>query len=47
MPVPVFKGVVPKLAHWAELLSTRRADSFKEQEILPDFLTDFFCGVLG
>jgi hypothetical protein len=37
----------PKLSHWAELLSSRRADSFKEQEILPDFLTDCFCGVLG
>ncbi|HEX7376306.1 MAG TPA: hypothetical protein VF278_04305 [Pirellulales bacterium] len=37
----------PKLAHWAELISSRRADSFKEQEILPDFLTDYFCGVLG
>ena len=41
------EAAAPKLAHWAELLSTRRADSFKEQEILPDFLTDFFCGVLG
>lgn len=37
----------PKLTHWAELISSRRADSFKEQEILPDFLTDFFCGLLG
>ena len=39
--------VAPKLGHWAELLSSRRADSFKEQELLPDFLTDFFCGLLG
>jgi len=39
--------VAPKLSHWAELLSSRRADSFKEQELLPDFLTDFFCGLLG
>ncbi len=37
----------PKLADWAELLNSGRADSFKEQEILPDFLTDFFCGLLG
>ena len=37
----------PKLAHWAELIASGRADSFKEQEILPDFLTDFFCGLLG
>ena len=37
----------PKLEHWAELLASGRADAFKEQEILPDFLTDFFCGLLG
>ncbi len=37
----------PKLADWAELITSGRADSFKEQEILPDFLTDFFCGLLG
>ena len=40
-------GFRPKLAHWAELIASGRADSFKEQEILPDFLTDFFCGLLG
>ena len=37
----------PKLAHWADLLASGKADTFKEQEILPDFLTDFFCGILG
>ncbi len=37
----------PKLAHWAELLASTRANSLKEQEILPDFLTDFFCELLG
>jgi hypothetical protein len=36
-----------KLAHWAGLLSSGKADSFTEQEILPDFLTDFFCELLG
>lgn len=36
-----------KLAHWGEMLSTGRADAFKEQELLPDFLTDVFCGILG
>lgn len=35
------------LARWAELVSTGRADKFKEQELLPDFLTDLFCEVLG
>ena len=32
----------PKLAHWADLLASGKANTFKEQEILPDFLTDFF-----
>ena len=37
----------PKLKHWADLLASDKANSFKEQEILPDFLTDFFCELLG
>jgi hypothetical protein len=37
----------PKLAHWAELLSSGKANTLNEQEILPDFLTDFFCELLG
>ena len=37
----------PKLAHWADLLSSDNARALKEQEILPDFLTDFFCELLG
>ena len=37
----------PQLEHWAEMLASGRADKFKEQEILPDFLTDFFVGLLG
>jgi hypothetical protein len=37
----------PKLAHWVDLLSSGKANTLKEQEILPDFLTDFFCGLLG
>ena len=37
----------PKLAHWADLLSSGKANTFTEQEILPDFLTDFFCDLLG
>ena len=41
------EAAAPKLRHWAELFASRRADSFKEQELLPDFLTDFFCGLLG
>jgi hypothetical protein len=35
------------LAKWAEMLASGKADRFKEQEILHDFLTDVFCGVLG
>jgi len=36
-----------RVAHWSELVSSGRADAFKEREILPDFLTDLFGGVLG
>ncbi|HEV3002973.1 MAG TPA: DNA methyltransferase, partial [Pirellulales bacterium] len=36
-----------QLAHWADLLGSGRANQFKEQELLADFLTDFFVGVLG
>src|SRR5258706_10762504 len=37
----------PKLQHWAQLISSGRADDFKETALLPDFLTDIFCGLLG
>ena len=37
----------PKLQHWAELVASGRADDFKETALLPDFLTDIFCGLLG
>ena len=40
-------GLRPKLDHWAELIATRRIDTFNEQQILPDFLTDFFVTLLG
>ncbi|MCL4203200.1 MAG: Eco57I restriction-modification methylase domain-containing protein [Pirellulaceae bacterium] len=36
-----------QLADWASLLSTGRANQFKEQELLPEFLTVYFHGVLG
>lgn len=35
------------LGRWAEMCLSGRADKFKEQELLPDFLTDLFCHVLG
>lgn len=37
----------PKLEHWAELIRTDRINNFRESEILPDFLTDFFGTLLG
>jgi hypothetical protein len=37
----------PKLQHWAELIASGRADDFKETDLLPDFLTDVFCNLLG
>ncbi|HEX7859922.1 MAG TPA: N-6 DNA methylase [Verrucomicrobiae bacterium] len=36
-----------KLNHWADLITSGRADNFKETDLLPDFLTDFFCNLLG
>jgi hypothetical protein len=40
-------GWQPKLQHWAGLIASGRADDFKETALLPDFLTDIFCGLLG
>jgi hypothetical protein len=37
----------PKLQHWAGLITSGRADQIKETALLPDFLTDIFCGLLG
>ena len=37
----------PSLVHWADLLASGRADKLNEKELLPDFLTDFFVGLLG
>jgi hypothetical protein len=37
----------PKLQHWAELVASGRANEFKETTLLPDFLTDIFCDLLG
>jgi hypothetical protein len=42
--VPAFQE---KLSHWAELISSGKADDLKETALLPDFLTDFFCELLG
>ena len=36
----------PKLQDWADLIASGRADEFKETALLPDFLTDVFCGLL-
>ncbi len=35
------------LTRWGNMLSSGRADKFKEQELLPDFLTEIFCEALG
>jgi hypothetical protein len=37
----------PKLQHWAGLIASGRADDFKETALLPEFLADIFCGLLG
>ena len=41
------EGIRSKLDHWAGLIASRRIDKFNEQQILPDFLTDFFVTLLG
>jgi hypothetical protein len=46
LPDPV-AGWQPKLHHWASLIASGRADDFKETELLPDFLTDIFSGLLS
>jgi len=40
-------GMQETLGRWAGLLWSPQADTLKEQELLPDFLTDVFCGILG
>jgi len=35
------------LTRWGNMLATGRADKFKEQELLPDFLTEIFCDALS
>ena len=41
------QALQPSLQHWADLLTSGRADDFKESDLLPDFLTDIFCHLLG
>ena len=40
-------AALPRLLHWAELISSGRADTMKETALLPDFLSDIFCNLLG
>src|SRR5437588_8115207 len=37
----------PTLQRWADLVTSGRLDDFNETALLPDFLTDIFCGLLG
>ena len=37
----------PKLEDWANLIRSGRANELTETTLLPDFLTDFFYGLLG
>ena len=47
-PLPAtVEALRPRLLHWATLIESGRIDGFKEQQLLPDFLTDFFVGILG
>lgn len=46
LPKP-FEMLCAPLRRWAQVLSSAEGDVLNEKEILPDFLTDVFCGVLG
>jgi len=35
------------ILRWAELLKSPKSQNFSEQELLPDFITDVFCTLLG
>lgn len=37
----------PKLDEGAKLIKSKKADKLTEKQLLPDFLTDFFCTLLG
>lgn len=44
---PAVDDARPKLQHWANLISSGKADQFKETELLPEFITDIFGHLLG
>ena len=44
---PAIESRRATLAKWTELLASDRADDLKEQELLAEFLTDIFRGILG
>ena len=41
------RAATPKLGHWADLIGSGQADTYTEKELLPEFLTDIFCNLLG
>jgi hypothetical protein len=47
LPESIQQAWQPKLQQWAALIASGRADDFKETALLPDFLRDIFCGLVG
>jgi len=41
------EAALPRLQHWADLISSGKADTFKETALPPEFLTDIFGQLLG
>lgn len=41
------KESLPRLQHWADLITSGRADTFKETALLPEFISDIFFQLLG
>jgi hypothetical protein len=39
--------LAPSLRHWADLIASGRADDCEETTLLPAFLSDNFCGLVG
>jgi hypothetical protein len=46
MPASLQEGR-ERLGRWAGMLASGEADRFNEQQLLPEFLRDVFCGLLG
>lgn len=47
VPPPAVETAQSRLQHWANLIASGKADTFKETALLPEFITDIFGQLLG